>query len=186
MYTLLVTGDVPGASTYFNPLLQQTIIPCTSGTRPSSPTEGMFVYETDTDKLSFYNGTAWVQTYALDTQPLVFSTLTLIGTVASGFTSAGANGRAQLMLGAKLVSLGLFIPVSSTIASSSGNITDTLCFTITNSGLIPLYPVEAVFSNGATSGDALIDVDGTITLRTSSANVGSSTNIRISATYIIG
>jgi hypothetical protein len=24
MYTLLVTGDVPGASTYFNPLLQQS------------------------------------------------------------------------------------------------------------------------------------------------------------------
>jgi hypothetical protein len=69
MYTLLVTGDVPGASTYFNPLLQQTIIPCTSGTRPSSPNEGMFVYETDTDKMSFYNGTAWVQTYALDTMP---------------------------------------------------------------------------------------------------------------------
>ena len=47
MYTLLVTGDVPGASTYFNPLLQQTIIPCTSGTRPSSPNDGMMTYETD-------------------------------------------------------------------------------------------------------------------------------------------
>lgn len=47
MYTLLVTGDVPGAATYFNPLLQQTIIPCTSGTRPSSPNDGMMTYETD-------------------------------------------------------------------------------------------------------------------------------------------
>ncbi len=48
MYTLVTTGDVPGASSYFNPLLQQTIIPCTSGARPSSPTDGMTVYETDT------------------------------------------------------------------------------------------------------------------------------------------
>jgi len=47
MYTQLVTGDVPGASTYFNPLLAQTIIPCTTGTRPSSPNDGMMTYETD-------------------------------------------------------------------------------------------------------------------------------------------
>lgn len=60
MYTLLVTGDTPGASTYFNPLLQQTIIPCTSGTRPSSPPTGMTVYETDTNRYSCWTGSAWV------------------------------------------------------------------------------------------------------------------------------
>jgi hypothetical protein len=57
MYTLLVTGDVPGASTYFNPMLQQTIIPCTSGARPSSPTDGMTVFETDTRFFRSYNST---------------------------------------------------------------------------------------------------------------------------------
>jgi hypothetical protein len=59
MYTLLVTGDVPGAATYFNPLLQQTIIPCTSGTRPSSPPDGMHVFETDTDILRAYSNGSW-------------------------------------------------------------------------------------------------------------------------------
>lgn len=59
MYTLLVTGDVPGASTYFNPLLQQTIVPCTSGTRPSSPPNGMHIYETDTKAIAKYNVSAW-------------------------------------------------------------------------------------------------------------------------------
>jgi hypothetical protein len=59
LYTLLVTGDVPGASTYFNPLVQQSIIPCTSGTRPSSPPEGMHIYETDTDRMAKYTGSAW-------------------------------------------------------------------------------------------------------------------------------
>lgn len=59
MYTLLVTGDVPGAATYFNPLLKQTIVPCTSGTRPSSPVEGQTIYETDTDLYQMYDGSAW-------------------------------------------------------------------------------------------------------------------------------
>lgn len=62
MYTLLVTGDVPGASTYFNPLLQQTTVPCTSGTRPSSPPDGMRIYETDTRTYRAWNSTlsAWI------------------------------------------------------------------------------------------------------------------------------
>ena len=59
MFTDLVTGDVPGAATYFNPLMRQTIIPCTSGTHPSSPHEGMHAYETDTDRLIKWNGTGW-------------------------------------------------------------------------------------------------------------------------------
>lgn len=66
MYTLLVTGDVPGATTYFNPLLQQTIINCTSGTRPSSPPDGMVVYETDTRYYRAWNSTSssWVTVFS--------------------------------------------------------------------------------------------------------------------------
>lgn len=32
---------------------------CTSGTRPGSPTEGMLIYETDTDLIYFYTGASW-------------------------------------------------------------------------------------------------------------------------------
>ncbi len=32
----------------------------TSGTRPASPFEGLMIYETDTDNILTYNGTAWV------------------------------------------------------------------------------------------------------------------------------
>lgn len=60
MYTLLVTGDVPGATTYFNPLLQQTIVKCTSGTRPSSPVQGQHIYETDTGDERIWDGSAWI------------------------------------------------------------------------------------------------------------------------------
>lgn len=41
-------------------LMKQAVIVCTSGTRPGSPVEGMVVYETDTDRLSGYTGSAWV------------------------------------------------------------------------------------------------------------------------------
>jgi hypothetical protein len=34
---------------------------CTSSTRPASPYEGQMVYETDTDILAIWNGTAWRQ-----------------------------------------------------------------------------------------------------------------------------
>jgi hypothetical protein len=40
-------------------LMKQTIVVCTSGTRPSSPPEGMHIYETDTDRLMKWNGSAW-------------------------------------------------------------------------------------------------------------------------------
>ncbi len=32
---------------------------CTSGTRPTAPFEGQMIYETDTDVLAIWNGTAW-------------------------------------------------------------------------------------------------------------------------------
>ena len=34
---------------------------CTSSTRPASPFEGQMIYETDTDVLAIWNGTAWRQ-----------------------------------------------------------------------------------------------------------------------------
>jgi len=40
-------------------LMKQSVIVCTSSTRPSSPNEGMSIYETDTDRFLIYSGTAW-------------------------------------------------------------------------------------------------------------------------------
>ena len=41
-------------------LMDQAVITCTSGTRPSSPVQGMTIYETDTDCYVTYDGSAWV------------------------------------------------------------------------------------------------------------------------------
>lgn len=40
-------------------LMEQAVIQCTSGTRPSSPHEGMTIYETDTNAIKCYSGSAW-------------------------------------------------------------------------------------------------------------------------------
>ena len=33
---------------------------CTSGTRPTAPYEGQMIFETDTDRMYVWNGSAWV------------------------------------------------------------------------------------------------------------------------------
>lgn len=40
-------------------LMRQAVIKCTSGTRPSSPTHGMVIFETDTNRLRIHDGTDW-------------------------------------------------------------------------------------------------------------------------------
>lgn len=61
-------------------LMKQSVIVCTSGTRPSSPPEGMLIYETDTDWYVSWNGSAW----------LILGT-TKTGTFAPTLTGAGGN-----------------------------------------------------------------------------------------------
>jgi hypothetical protein len=101
VYTLLATGDVPGASTYFNPLLQQSTISCTSSSRPASPPDGMRIYETDTKLFRSYSsalslwlveGASGVFTYtptltATTTSPNLGS-----GSVVRGKYTRGAGG----------------------------------------------------------------------------------------------
>jgi len=48
---------------------------CTSTTRPSSPYEGMMIYETDTDKVLVWNGSAWYANWNLPWGYLTHSTL---------------------------------------------------------------------------------------------------------------
>jgi hypothetical protein len=100
MYTLLVTGDVPGASSYFNPLLQQSIIPCTSGTRPSSPPDGMMIWETDTERYMSWNATlaAWV--YVAQMIPGTYTpTLTAVTTNPTLGSGGGQAARFTLFGG---------------------------------------------------------------------------------------
>jgi hypothetical protein len=58
-FKTFVAGDILTAGQVNDYLMKQAVIVCTSGTRPSSPPEGMVIYETDTNWIMVYDGTAW-------------------------------------------------------------------------------------------------------------------------------
>jgi hypothetical protein len=47
------------SATQLNSIARQVVITCTSSTRPSSPDEGMCIYETDTDRVLVWDASAW-------------------------------------------------------------------------------------------------------------------------------
>jgi hypothetical protein len=56
-----VVDDDPIESSWGNSIRNQGVQVTTSGARPSSPSEGMVIYETDTDMLLMYTGSAWIE-----------------------------------------------------------------------------------------------------------------------------
>lgn len=56
---LWTTGELLTAADVNTYLANQVITVCTSGARPSSPGNGMFIHETDTGKTMMWNGSAW-------------------------------------------------------------------------------------------------------------------------------
>ena len=49
---------------------------CTSSTRPATPYEGQMIYETDTDKVLVWNGSAWYANWNLPFGVMALTTLT--------------------------------------------------------------------------------------------------------------
>jgi len=75
-------------------LMRQAVITCTSTTRPASPSEGMVIFETNTDLLRVWDGGAWVDAASFIAGDFTTYTPTITGTG----TTAGAisvTGRHQ-------------------------------------------------------------------------------------------
>lgn len=79
-------------------LMEQAVIQCTSGTRPSSPNTGMTIYETNTNRYACYNGTAWVYMGQSITGTYT-PTLTAATTNPNLGTGGGQNARYTLFGG---------------------------------------------------------------------------------------
>lgn len=79
-------GDVLTASDVNTYLGKQAVIVCTSSTRPSSPVEGMTIYETDTDLVQIYNGSSWLPAIGLSS---------VIGLGQTGMVVKSANETAS-------------------------------------------------------------------------------------------
>lgn len=77
-----VDGNAPSATTWNANVRDQLIVICTSSTRPSAPTTGRHIWETDTLKGYYYNGSTWVQD--LDTKTFAaWTSFTPVWTAAS-------------------------------------------------------------------------------------------------------
>lgn len=59
-YKTFVDGNSLPAADLNTYLMNQVTVVCTSGDRPSSPPEGMFIYETDTNR-TYVNSVGWRQ-----------------------------------------------------------------------------------------------------------------------------
>lgn len=135
-FKTFVAGDVLTASEVNTYLAKQAVIVCTSGTRPSAPVEGMVIYETDTDKLSAYDGSGWNYTYVSlsQTQTLTNKTLTsptlttpVLGTPSSGTLTnctglpvSGITASTSTALGVGSIELGH--ATDTTIARSAAGV----------------------------------------------------------------
>jgi hypothetical protein len=70
---------------------------CTSTTRPSGPYEGQMIYETDTDMVAIWNGTAWryisatTPTNGTVLQVVSSSTSTEVSTTSTSFVTTGLS-----------------------------------------------------------------------------------------------
>jgi hypothetical protein len=82
------SGSVLTAADVNNYLMQQSIVTCTSGTRPASPSTGQPIYETDTKLIRVWDGSAW---YCPASPDYVSVTPTFYSNLTSGTTIAGGS-----------------------------------------------------------------------------------------------
>lgn len=117
-----------------------------------------------------------------DVQALLdVNTDTTIGSPASGFTVSTQDAR--ITHNGALVTVALALICTAGLTATSGNITDTLCFTLA-SDYWPDMEMNAVFGSGAATGEVVINVDGTCVLRSLSDNLGATNQVRFSSTYV--
>ena len=65
---------------------------CTSSTRPATPYEGQMIYETDTDKVLVYNGSAWYANWNLPWGIVALTTNTTSDSTITGTEEVQITG----------------------------------------------------------------------------------------------
>lgn len=96
-FKTFTAGSVLTAADVNDYLMEQAVITCTSGTRPSSPNEGMTIYETDTDYIRVYDGATW-QVIAGNT-PAARAQRTTTQSIGTGSATAVSFGAADYNAG---------------------------------------------------------------------------------------
>jgi hypothetical protein len=96
---------------------------CTSTTRPTAPFEGQMIYETDTDMLAIYNGSAW--RYVAATTPTNGTVLQVVtGSTATSSTNNSStyqDSNLTATITPKSSSSKILVQVSQVFGKSNGN-----------------------------------------------------------------
>ena len=109
---------------------------CTSTTRPTAPYEGMMIYETDTDKVLVWNGSAWLYTTTPQTlEPGAWTTYTAWSILQPGNVGTLTYNYSKYTVVNKVLTWNAHITVPAGSAGISGN-------RITISGY-PITPASA-------------------------------------------
>lgn len=102
-------------------------------------------------------------------------------TVASGFSLI--SWRARVRPSSGTCSVWIYVTNTSAINILSGaNITDTTCFTLPSS-IVPPEFTSCGWGNGVNHGEAVIETDGDVVLRSATVSIAAPSNIRIFAHY---
>jgi hypothetical protein len=166
-FKTFTAGEILTASDVNTYLMKQSVITCTSGTRPSSPTEGMIIYETDTDMVRVYSGAAW-QEVALLNPPRCVVQREVTQSLTSGTTSA--------------IIWDTEVTDSHTMWTVSPNPTRV----VIPSGGDGIYLIGAAaeFAPHATGNRQIaVDVSGTTTVRQTIPSIGSGLGTRVNISY---
>ena len=114
---------------------------CTSSTRPATPYEGQMIFETDTDRMYIWNGSAWIIPNSPAQNPTGLELITTCTVTSAGGTAATASG-GVVTIGTSNTSVTLSsafsttydnykIIVSNSVTSAAASITMVLGSTVT-------------------------------------------------------
>jgi len=127
---------------------------CTSSTRPTAPYEGQFIYETDTDMLAIWNGTAW--RYIAATTPTNGTVLQIVqasysAVIVSNSTTTMADTNLTATITPKSSSSKILITVHQTFSKTPGNVNNCVGARIVrDSTAIHTFAVAHGYTNSTT------------------------------------
>lgn len=172
--------SIPGAAQALaDGIIPRTVMRFSSaserGATLTAPAEGMTTWLEDSNAFEIWNGSAWIT----PEPDLVTGTTGL--SAHSGFGVTDFFGHRQ----GRVTSIDLYLTrTGATINSTGGNITDTTCATVPTSWRPTHSTINGCWDNGAAHGGFVIGVDGIVTLRTASNDIGSGTNLRLHITFL--
>lgn len=185
-FKTFVAGEVLTAANVNDYLMEQAVIVCTSGTRPSSPQEGMTIYETDTDRQLTWDGSAWVIALEYGVWTDYSGSFTW---GATGTAPAIGNGTvtARYRRSGKLVYYSFRILMGSTTTYGTGTYTFSVPVSIVGSrlyiGSAYLRDTSAA-ANGHVPGIVIADgANPTFVVMTSSAGAGTGTVVGVTTPF---